>query len=225
MRGFRPRSEAFKEIYKEDRKFHSKHIKNILRVYYLQITYLQSQPSLSHSAKSEMSPISTPKTAMILIDPYNDFLHPNGKAYPRLAESLADTDTIFHLQNLVTTARARKISIYYGLHQQGLEPDVQGNGDVVVSKHWCSSSFQNTDLEYQLRQKDITHLVFGGLTANTCLESTARYAYELGYHVTMLKDATAGFTTMAKDAATDLIWPLFANEVLTVEEWKKSLEK
>lgn len=46
-----------------------------------------------------------------------------------------------------------------------------------------------------------------------------------GYYVTMLKDATAGFTTVAKNAATDLIWPLFANEVLTVEEWKKSLEK
>lgn len=46
-----------------------------------------------------------------------------------------------------------------------------------------------------------------------------------GYHVTMLKDATAGFTTLAKDAATDLIWPLFANEVLTVAEWKKSLER
>lgn len=43
--------------------------------------------------------------------------------------------------------------------------------------------------------------------------------------MTMLKDATAGFTTVAKDAATDLIWPLFANEVLTVEEWKESLAK
>jgi len=203
----------------------------------------------------------THKTAIVLIDPYNDFLHPSGKAYPRLADSLKDTNTIEHLQELVTTARAQKIPIYYGLHQQvrlgfltgwnhattiqksqkestvfqegtwgveifeGLGPDVEGNGDVVFSKHWCSSSFQHTDLDYQLRQRDITHLVFGGLTANTCLESTARYAYELGYHVTMLKDATAGFTTVAKDAATDLIWPLFANEVLTVEEWKSSLEK
>ncbi|TGO24074.1 hypothetical protein BPAE_0113g00310 [Botrytis paeoniae] len=202
---------------------------------------------------------STDKTAIVLIDPYNDFLHPKGKVNQLLAESLATTNTISHLQNLVTTARAQKIPIYYGLHQQvkagflagwehatsmqqsqrdsktfeegswgveiyeGLEPDVEGNGDVVVSKHWCSSSFSNTDLDYQLKQRDITHLIFAGLTANTCLESTARYAYELGYHVTMLKDATAGFTTVAKDAATDLIWPLFANKVLTVEEWKKSL--
>ena len=42
-----------------------------------------------------------------------------------------------------------------------------------------NSSFQNTDLDYQLRQRDITNLVMGGMVANTCLESTARYAYEM----------------------------------------------
>lgn len=40
----------------------------------------------------------------------------------------------------------------------------------------------------------------------------------------MLKDATAGWTTEQKDAATELIWPLFANEVTTVGEWMKKLE-
>ena len=39
----------------------------------------------------------------------------------------------------------------------------------------------------------------------------------------MLKDATAGFTTEQKNAATELIWPLFANKVITVGEWIKSL--
>jgi len=107
---------------------------------------------------------------------------------------------------------------------EGLEPDLE-NGDVVFSKHWCSSSFQNTDLDYQLRQREITNLVMGGLTANTCLESTARFAYEFGYHITMLKDTTAGFSTEQKEAATDLIWPLFAHEVITAAEWVKSLEK
>jgi nicotinamidase-related amidase len=93
---------------------------------------------------------------------------------------------------------------------EGLEPSLE-NGDVVVSKHWnsrsalhppslqarirvprkCShpislSSFQNTDLDFQLRQRDISKLVLAGMTANTCLESTARYGYELGYHVTLL---------------------------------------
>lgn len=41
-----------------------------------------------------------------------------------------------------------------------------------------SSSFQNTDLDYQLRQREITNLVLAGMTANTFLEATVRYAYE-----------------------------------------------
>ena len=40
----------------------------------------------------------------------------------------------------------------------------------------------------------------------------------------MLSDATAGWTTKQKNAATDLIWPLFANEVKTVDAWKLTLE-
>jgi len=193
------------------------------------------------------------------MDPYNDFLHPKGKLNGLLAENMKEKDTIKHLKELVTAARANRIPIYYGLHQQckpgflagwkhatplqigqhtgkafeegswgveiyeGLEPSLE-NGDVVVSKHWSSSSFQSTDLDYQLRQKDITHLVLGGLTANTCLESTARYAYELGYHTTMLKDTTASFTKEQADAATEIVWPLFAHEVKTVGEWITTLE-
>jgi len=30
-----------------------------------------------------------------------------------------------------------------------------------------------------------------GLPANACIESTGRFAMELGYHVTLVKDATA----------------------------------
>ena len=41
------------------------------------------------------------------------------------------------------------------------------------------SSFQNTDLDYQLKQRGVKHVVMAGLVANTCLEATARYAYEL----------------------------------------------
>jgi len=39
----------------------------------------------------------------------------------------------------------------------------------------------------------------------------------------LLKDATAGFSIEQKNAATELIWPLFAHEVKTVGEWIKTL--
>jgi nicotinamidase-related amidase len=57
-------------------------------------------------------------TAVILIDPYNEFLHPDGKLNHKIATSLRDMDTIKHLKQLVTAARANKSPIYYGFHQQ-----------------------------------------------------------------------------------------------------------
>jgi len=63
-----------------------------------------------------MSP--PPNTAVIIIDPYNDFLHPSGKLHGLLSESLTETDTITHLKEMVSAARSHNLPIYYGLHQQ-----------------------------------------------------------------------------------------------------------
>lgn len=59
-----------------------------------------------------------PATAILMIDPYNDFLHPNGKLTSTLADSLAASDTIKHLKVLHATARDHDLPIFYGLHQQ-----------------------------------------------------------------------------------------------------------
>lgn len=63
-------------------------------------------------------PTALGNTAIVLIDPYNDFLHPDGKMYFATKEDLARKNTIAHLKHLVAFARSRKIPIYYGLHQQ-----------------------------------------------------------------------------------------------------------
>ena len=104
----------------------------------------------------------------------------------------------------------------------GLEPQLS-NADVVVSRHWNSSSFANTDLDYQLRQREITHLVMAGMVANTCLEATARYATELGYRVTFIKDGTAGFSNSLKDAG-EVVGPTLFEEVITTNEWFEHLK-
>ena len=49
-------------------------------------------------------------------------------------------------------------------------------GDVVIKEHWGQSGFANTDLDQQLKQHGISHLIVVGLLANTCIESTSRYA-------------------------------------------------
>jgi nicotinamidase-related amidase len=56
-------------------------------------------------------------TAVLLIDPLNDFLHPDGKLYPTIKASLEATNSFEHMKELVAGARAAHIPIFYGLHQ------------------------------------------------------------------------------------------------------------
>jgi nicotinamidase-related amidase len=98
-------------------------------------------------------------------------------------------------------------------------------GDTVVQEHWGQSGFANTDLDLRLKQKGITHVIVTGLLANTCIDSTARYAMELGYHVTLVRDATAAFTPELMHAAHDLSAPTYAHAIATTDELIAALSR
>jgi len=70
----------------------------------------------------------------------------------------------------------------------------------------------------QLKQHGITHVILVGLLANTCVETTGRYAQELGYHVTLVRDATAAFSKELMHAAHELNGPTYAHAILTTDE-------
>lgn len=103
-------------------------------------------------------------------------------------------------------------------------PDfVPQDGDIIIQEHWGQSGFANTDLDFQLKQQGITHVIVIGLLANTCIESTSRFAMELGYHVTLVRDATAAFKKEMMHAAHELNGPTFAHEILTTADVVTSL--
>jgi ureidoacrylate peracid hydrolase len=91
-------------------------------------------------------------------------------------------------------------------------------GEIEASEHWCSSGFANTDLDLQLEKHGIHHLIIIGLIAHTCVEATVRYAAELGYDVTVGKDATADYSDEAMHAALDINIPNYAGAVVTTDE-------
>ncbi|GAA3825511.1 cysteine hydrolase [Streptomyces chiangmaiensis] len=97
-------------------------------------------------------------------------------------------------------------------------------GDVVAQEHWGQSGFADTDLDFELKQHGITYVVVVGLLANTCIESTGRFAMELGYHVTLVRDATAAFRPEMMHAAHELNGPTFAHAILTTAEVVAALE-
>jgi nicotinamidase-related amidase len=91
-------------------------------------------------------------------------------------------------------------------------------GDVVAYEHWVSGGFANTDLDFQLKQHGIEKIILVGLVAHTCIESTGRFGAELGYHVTLVKDATAASSSEVMHAAHEITGPTFAHSIVTADE-------
>lgn len=191
------------------------------------------------------------RTALLFVDPYNDFLSEGGKTWPRVEEVAKSVGLHDNLRAIVAAARRSAIQIFIVPHHRAEPNDFEGwdhptpyqlathqrqvfakgdwggewypdfapqPGDIVVKEHWGSSGFANTDLDFLLKQKRITHVVVVGLIANTCIEATARFAVELGYHTTLVRDATAAFSQEAMHAAHDVNAPTFAHAVLTTAE-------
>jgi nicotinamidase-related amidase len=96
-------------------------------------------------------------------------------------------------------------------------------GDIVAQEHWCSSGFANTDLDLLLKRHGIQRLIVAGLIAHTCVESTVRFAVELGYDVTLVKDATADYSEEFMHAALVTNLPNYASAIVTTEEVVESL--
>jgi nicotinamidase-related amidase len=96
-------------------------------------------------------------------------------------------------------------------------------GDVVALEHWGSSGFANTDLDLQLKKHGIHKLIVIGLIAHTCVEATVRYAVELGYEVTMVRDATADYSDNEMHAALDVNLPSYASAIVTTNQIVEAL--
>src|SRR5262249_19216819 len=91
-------------------------------------------------------------------------------------------------------------------------------GEIVAQEHWCSSGFANTDLDLQLKKHGIHRLIVIGLIAHTCIEATVRFAAELGYDVTVVRDATADHADEMMHASLDINIPNYASAVVSTDE-------
>ena len=93
-------------------------------------------------------------------------------------------------------------------------------GEPVVDKYRYAS-FQGTKLEFVLRRHGIQTLVIGGVATNVCVETAVREAFVRDLHVVLVRDACAGTSGDAHDAAIANLGKFFcqvvdANEVIGV---------
>ncbi len=72
------------------------------------------------------------------------------------------------------------------------------------------SAFEHTNLEEQLKKLGITDIVFMGLLSNICIESSVRDAYDKGYRVFVVQDATSTLDETGHQHAIRNVLPLFS---------------
>jgi nicotinamidase-related amidase len=73
-------------------------------------------------------------------------------------------------------------------------PEPPDPSDVVITKpHW--GGFHGTELDLQLRRREIHAIVLGGIATNIGVESTARSAAEHGYELVVAEDLCSALDT------------------------------
>jgi nicotinamidase-related amidase len=79
-------------------------------------------------------------------------------------------------------------------------------GDVFITKRqW--GAFYATDLDQQLRRRNIKTLLMAGIATNIGVESTARAAHDMGYHLVFVEDAMGTFSPEWHAFATTQTFP------------------
>jgi len=138
-------------------------------------------------------------TALLVIDAQVNMFSEGGSVYE--GEKLLGT-----ISRLIARARTAHLPIVYVQNNGGEgDPDMPGTpgwqihpavtpeqGDVVIQKH-TPDSFQGTNLSGELEARQIHRLIIVGMQTEMCIDATCRRAHELGYDVTLVKDAHSTF--------------------------------
>jgi ureidoacrylate peracid hydrolase len=89
-------------------------------------------------------------------------------------------------------------------------------GELLVPKS-TRSAFVGTSLDHRMRMCGIETIVVVGAATDVCVSSTARAAWDLGYKVIMIDDATATFTE-EDQIYTMRNWAAFFGKVMDTDE-------
>jgi nicotinamidase-related amidase len=95
------------------------------------------------------------------------------------------------------------------------ELDVKPTDHLVTKKR--PGAFIGTDLDAYLRSRNVTQVFITGVATTVGVESTARSAYDHGYHVVLVTDAMTDRSPDAHRHAIELTFPRIAELCTTAE--------
>jgi len=149
------------------------------------------------------------KKALLIIDVQNAMIAVDNPVYQA-------KEKIHNIQSLISKARTKNIPIIYVQHNEpgsefengsltweiynGIKPQ---KSDTIIQKTE-SDSFYNTSLKEVLELNLIDQLVIVGMQTEYCVNATSTRAVELGYDVTLVKDAHSTWNS-DNQSAIDII--------------------
>jgi nicotinamidase-related amidase len=141
--------------------------------------------------------ITSGDTALVLTDPQNDFLSPEGVTWELVGSSVEENGTVQHIEQLLAAAKQAGTPVFVSPHyyfphdhEWGFGGTIEQKMHVICSPHKVYGPEQN-DLVLQLRKRGISKVVLTGMSANLCIESHLRELLEQGFQVAVVADATA----------------------------------
>lgn len=82
----------------------------------------------------------------------------------------------------------------------------QQPGDICITKQRIGA-FIGTNLQQQLQQRGVTQIFMAGISTSVGVESTARSAYDYGYHVVFVSDAMTDRDAEVHQFCVERIFP------------------
>ena len=101
--------------------------------------------------------------------------------------------------------------------------EVLPTGEEVVVTKGCVNPFVGTNLSERLIPLRATELVVAGVATNQVVESTVRYAADIGYRIVVLEDLCASFNREMHEFSVEKILPSFGQVTTGVDymrNWK-----
>ncbi len=143
--------------------------------------------------------IEAAQTALLLVDFQEEFRSgalpvPGAESAARRAQELLgwarrNSVLVVHVRQVASSATSPLFAP--GTRTIAFLPGVEPReGELVVTKS-MAGAFTRTDLGEQLASRGMKHIVLAGIMTHLAVDTTARDAAVLGYHVLVASDATA----------------------------------
>ena len=141
-------------------------------------------------------------------------VHPSSEIVSRsaqLAQAFRERGLPVVLVNVAGRAPGRTDA---GIRNYAFPPDwtelvpelKQQPSDLLVTKHRVGA-FLGTSLDELLRARGVTQIFLAGVSTSGGVESTARSAYDLGYHVVFVSDAMTDMNEDAHSKRVEIMFP------------------